>query len=763
MMNALFLRLPSTGKPSLKNIKISKEFIVTTIADKLCAIKDCKTDIASAIEARGIPVEGSSFSDYATLIGQIASSSGCDGIFQCTIASPDPIDLANDLPFPLVLDGRDLSSGDTVLLMGQASGENGLYKYTATETGSHLQRLDADIQTQNLVFITSGTFIRHVFSNAFDSDVYVDVSSGTAQVNADWEATAGAARILNKPDLAQFARTDELDTSVMEMNDALEERFPFYRVDLMATSRLTPNEMNQTVDGVLLSSLEQPFRILAPFPFASHYTDAGEYVGDEGIYTVENDVWTRLVPTSNAFVQVEKGETAENGMDTLRLVYQDANGLQQWPANSMNFAPILGYLDLKKFVEDSLKEVRTFFSDHVDLANPPATNDGLILETNDRVLLGGQTNPAENGIYRITANSWQRIVQSKACLINISDGTLSGKLYLFADSRVADLAKPAISVSDIPVSTDTGNELVKTENGLYARTPVSARSGNTLSYSADGLYAAQGDFVPLNGNGFLNNFSYGNTSATASTILTGKNMPNIWDVSMTEAIAESTIDIQFTPEFFGIKENIRLIKNFTSSDISLTVKSDDGQVSWLCKPVTSLPPGEFVILSIAMYGGMMDKIHGSHNLATVDIVGGYGYRMSADVSADAITTALGYTPYDGEANPKAFATQSCVDEAVSKAVLTFNASDAISIPVNRDAVITINGACDRLSLDVIDDPYEKDIFFTSGSLGTELNLAGTYRAVGELTVEPDKAYLLCMCNKVVILGECSPLQGSDSQ
>ncbi len=762
-MNALFSCLSATGKPSRKNIKISKEFIVTTIADKLCAIKDCKTDIASAIKAKGVPVEGSSFSDYATLIGQIASSPGCDGIFQCTVATRDPIDLASDLPFPLVVDGRDLSSGDTALLMGQASGENGLYKYMATETGGQLQRLDAEIQTQNLVFITSGTFIRHVFSNAYDRDVYVDVSSGSAQVNADWEATAGAARILNKPDLDQFARTDELDTSVMEINDALEERFPFYRVDLMATSQLTISEMNQTVDGVLLSSLSQPFRILAPFPWASHYTDAGQYVSDEGIYTVENDVWTRLVPTSNAFVQVEKGQTAQNGMDRLRLIYHDGIGLQQWQANSIKFAPISTYFELKEFVEDRWKEARTFFSGHVDLATPPATNDGLILQTNDRVLLGGQTNPAENGLYRIVGKSWQKMVQSRACLINVSDGTLAGKLYLFANNRITDLANPAISVSAIPVSTDAGNELVKKDNGLYATTPVSAQSGNIISYSADGLYAAQGDFVPSNGNCFLNNYAYGNASATASTIRTGKDLPNIWDFKMTEALSESTIDIQFTPEFFGIKENIRLIKNFTSSDISLTVKSEDGQVSWLCKPVTSLPPGEFIILSITMYGDMMDKIHGSHHLATVDIVGGYGYRMSAEVSADAISAALGYTPYDGEANPEAFTTQSYVDESVSKAILTFDATDAISIPANRDAVITINGPCERLSLAVVDDPYEKDIYFTSGSAGTELTLTGTYRTVGELTVEPDKTYLLCMCNKVVILGECSPLQGSASQ
>ncbi len=169
---------------------------MTTIADKLSAIKNCKTDIASAIEAKGVSVAGASFSDYASLIGQIASSAGSDRIFQCPIASRDAIDLAAALPFPLIIDGHTFSDQESVLLLGQPTGNNGLYQYTIDGESGSLIRLEDDIQNRNLVFITSGSFIRHVFSNAADADVYVDISEGVADVALATPEMAG----LVKPD-----------------------------------------------------------------------------------------------------------------------------------------------------------------------------------------------------------------------------------------------------------------------------------------------------------------------------------------------------------------------------------------------------------------------------------------------------------------------------------------------------------------------------------------------------------------------------------
>ncbi len=161
---------------------------MTTIADKLSAIKNCKTDIASAIEAKGVSVAGASFSDYASLIGQIASSAGSDRIFQCPIASRDAIDLAAALPFPLIIDGHTFSDQESVLLLGQPTGNNGLYQYTIDGESGSLIRLEDDIQNRNLVFITSGSFIRHVFSNAADVDTYVDVSLACVNITVSPDA-----------------------------------------------------------------------------------------------------------------------------------------------------------------------------------------------------------------------------------------------------------------------------------------------------------------------------------------------------------------------------------------------------------------------------------------------------------------------------------------------------------------------------------------------------------------------------------------------
>ena len=47
---------------------------MTNLTDKLTEIKNCKTDIATAIEVQGIPVDGASFAEYAGLIGQINGS-----------------------------------------------------------------------------------------------------------------------------------------------------------------------------------------------------------------------------------------------------------------------------------------------------------------------------------------------------------------------------------------------------------------------------------------------------------------------------------------------------------------------------------------------------------------------------------------------------------------------------------------------------------------------------------------------------------------
>ncbi len=160
------------------NIYIFRRIILTTIADKLSEIKNCKTDIASAIEAKGVSVAGASFSDYASLIRQIASTSGCDRIFHCTYASSDPLDPDSNLPYPPIVDGMPLSDGDTVLLLGEVRGANGLYRYVDSGTSGELERLDNDILTHNLVFVTAGSSMRHVFSNAADIDHYIDISTG---------------------------------------------------------------------------------------------------------------------------------------------------------------------------------------------------------------------------------------------------------------------------------------------------------------------------------------------------------------------------------------------------------------------------------------------------------------------------------------------------------------------------------------------------------------------------------------------------------
>lgn len=54
---------------------------MSTIAQNLASLAQCKADIRAAIIAKGVPVSDSDpFSDYATKIGQISGGGGGGGV-----------------------------------------------------------------------------------------------------------------------------------------------------------------------------------------------------------------------------------------------------------------------------------------------------------------------------------------------------------------------------------------------------------------------------------------------------------------------------------------------------------------------------------------------------------------------------------------------------------------------------------------------------------------------------------------------------------
>lgn len=204
------------------------------------------------------------------------------------------------------------------------------------------------------------------------------------------------------------------------------------------------------------------------------------------------------------------------------------------------------------------------------------------------------------------------------------------------------------------------------------------------------------------------------------------------------------------------------------------------------------------------------------------------------ISSEKLTAALGYIPYDGDANVKQFTTKNYVDEAVQNAgngsesssvaispdegniifrkenglyasleldetpvmnsvqpvasggvygaledkadaVHHHSHADIVSalgytpveqvhltgvdgvlmyFPSGKEVVVTYEGSPAAVNFAVPNDTFEKLIFFTSGATPTELNISGSYKTVGHLTVEANKSYVLSILNKVLVMGEC---------
>lgn len=189
------------------------------------------------------------------------------------------------------------------------------------------------------------------------------------------------------------------------------------------------------------------------------------YVGADGFYAEDN-----------AAIQSSAGVA-----DADKLVKTSADG--KLDSSLLNFQTIKRY-----FVADYAS------SSNIDISSAPSTIDGITASNGDRVLLYGQTAPAENGIYIFNgaASAMTRasdydeaaeIVDGSA--VAVGQGTDADKVFLQIE-QVATVGTDAINFVNI------GTNAVEAGDGI-------SKSGNTLS--ADLLASGGLKFVGGSPNG----------------------------------------------------------------------------------------------------------------------------------------------------------------------------------------------------------------------------------------------------------------------
>lgn len=127
--------------------------------------------------------------------------------------------------------------------------------------------------------------------------------------------------------------------------------------------------------------------------------------------------------------------------------------------------------------------------------------DGVTLVLNDRVLLVGQTNANENGIYVVTDETWvltrsadfQSIEQMKAGqFLSVNAGTTNaGAMYVLVEPLPAHLGIDDLNFS--PTSVPSGstflvasNDLSDLDDNLVALTNLGIKRGTTAAYAGGG-------------------------------------------------------------------------------------------------------------------------------------------------------------------------------------------------------------------------------------------------------------------------------------
>ena len=211
----------------------------------------------------------------------------------------------------------------------------------------------------------------------------------------------------------------------------------FKRAARAATTANVTLSAPQTIDGV---SLVAGDRVLV-----KNQTDASE----NGIYLVAAGAWTRALDAntntklgSGVFVPVSEGTA---NADTLwQLTTNDPITLD---TTNLTFTEHDGAAQVQT-PRTFKRTARVVSSSNLTLSGLQ-TIDGVALAANDRVLVNGQTDAADNGIYVASANAWVRATDA-----NSNDNVFSGIFVPVSEGTVDNDTLWMLTTND-PITLDT--------------------------------------------------------------------------------------------------------------------------------------------------------------------------------------------------------------------------------------------------------------------------------------------------------------------
>lgn len=222
----------------------------------------------------------------------------------------------------------------------------------------------------------------------------------------------------------------------------------------------------------------------------------GTYAGDDSIVTVgtiSSGTWQGS-QIAAAYLPSLDGITApaaDVAMNSHKLT-----GLAT-PTNAAD-AATKSYVDNAVYLRDVKDSVRTAGGTNFNISAPGAGIGSVTLSNGDRVLLFGQTNAAENGIWIFNGAA---AAMTRAADADSSDKVTPNMYVWVEEGMFADSAY--VLTTNAPITLGTTNLSFSKFTGLGQITAGDglAQSGNTLSVNVAGAIAIQSDAVVLQQGG----------------------------------------------------------------------------------------------------------------------------------------------------------------------------------------------------------------------------------------------------------------------
>ncbi len=158
-----------------------------------------------------------------------------------------------------------------------------------------------------------------------------------------------------------------------------------------------------------------------------------------------------------------------------------------------------GHLATKDYVDataqglDVKESVRVVATDNITMSGTQ-TIDGIVLDAGDRVLLAGQTNPVQNGIYTVNAGAWTRTPDATTAA-DVTPGLFTfveeGTVGAGTGWVLTSTGPTTLGTTELPFAQFSAAGVIQSGAGL-------TKTGNTIDVvSANGAIVVNADNIAL--------------------------------------------------------------------------------------------------------------------------------------------------------------------------------------------------------------------------------------------------------------------------